>query len=313
MGRSYSINGYINAVKQRSAKTLLLEGPTDRGALRRIMTECHLCSTHTVVDEAGLFENGDLNGYGEKQKILRTISRVHDILDKHPELGHKFATLIDREWDGLRLEPFELVNEWSAPEQSSNNFITTGHSIENYYFTQEYVVDYLKHAHSEYLTTTFRDTIQTYFPKAIALAVAVSFAMNDAKVFSRSKQMFGIGHIDVDRETIRLSSEFSDAALKRGIDEPELLRLRINDSLNEGWTVLASKPHAKWLPHGHIGSDVIWACIGAIALYLGVHRAACDSIAHGNQEERRRHWHSWLACTCSDAQPLPATIEWMKR
>jgi hypothetical protein len=291
MGRSYSINGYVNAILQRSSSTLLVEGSTDKGAMYRIVAE-KAPDSHIVVDEATLIEE---YGTGAKEKIVRVRNRVQALAVRFPALKEKLVTLIDREWDGLPSSAEQLVDQWFPPTQEEMNFTTVGHSIENYYFCLDYVVEYLRYAYAEHYTSALRDELFRTFPAIIALAGATSFEASSAAIISRFDGLFRIEHIEYRDECFFISNSFCIAAGRRGIANADRFVDEVNRSIDQVWSKLGQAAHAKWLPHGHVGTDIVWSCVGDVSKRFGLPSAVCERIANGDKKERLRHCHDWLS------------------
>ncbi|HEX6705677.1 MAG TPA: hypothetical protein VF169_13015 [Albitalea sp.] len=313
MGKSYSVNGYLNAVLRRSSPTLLVEGPTDKGAMHRILAEEPSTERVVSIDHVALIEDTSLCGLGAKERVLLLKSNVVELTDTHPRLQTTFACLVDREWDGLELDPESLETKWSLPQQGNTHFVTIGHSIENYHFDRECVLQYLKFAFSEHYTQALEERLNNMFLGVIALAGALSMVAQTDACIGRMSGLICVQHIESRANSLYLASSFVDAAHGRGVPDPEALRRRINDAVDQYWSDLASSPHAHWLLHGHVGSDVVWASVGHIAREAGMPHEAAQQVARGFVAERRRHWLHWLATGPADRrQPLEAAPKWLR-
>lgn len=308
MSSGYSINGYLNAVLRRSAQTLLVEGVSDQGAIARFLAESPPEPEKSPsVDTAELISDQSLGGLGAKQKILVIREHAANLAVNHPGLATRLATLIDREWDGVSMDPDDLANKWTPPRQDENNFITVGHSIENYHVNLDYVISYLRFAHAPHYTIALETGIAECFAGAVALGGSVSFAARECGCITRMCDLIHVDHIQRSGANFSLGGNFVEAARARNIADPEALLHRINDSTAVLWSELVKLPHAHWLLHGHVGVEVMWACIARVAKAVGVPQAECEQIAGGKQQERRRHWYTWLAAQ-PDGYAMPITI-----
>ena len=313
MGKAYSLNGYLNAVLRRSARTLLVEGPTDKLAIHRVLAEQPDLSQGYAVDHAALIDDKELASLGAKAKILIVRKTADTLAEKHPSLSSMLGCLVDREWDGLSLDAGELNSGWTAPIQLHNHFVTLGHSIENYHFDKDCILRYLKFAFAEHFTNSVQVKVTDNFRSAIALAGAVSFEVQANSCITRLGGLVLPEHIESRNAGLYLASSFVDAACTRQIADPDLLLKRVNDSVDSQWRMLAAAPHAHWLLHGHIGSDVLWACIGYLTLQTGVPFEIAEQIARGGQHERRRCWLDWLATGAAERRiPLDHAVAWLQ-
>ncbi|CAN7535662.1 hypothetical protein [Variovorax paradoxus] len=314
MGRSYSLNGYLNAVLRRSSTTFLVEGPTDKGAMHRLLAECPQDPVQPfVIDHSALLEDEALKGLGAKVKVLRVRAKAEELIEKNPSLPGRFGCLVDREWDGITLDLPGLEENWTPPVQAENHFVTIGHSIENYHFHCECVLGYLKYSFSEFYSKALEEKIAASFDAMIALAGAVSFAAQDGACLSKFSGLICIEQIELRGADFYLSHSFISSAEKRSINQPELFVQRVNESVETHWKTLASKSHARWLLHGHIGSEVIWSCVAMICQTEGMPNDSALQVSKGFQSERRRHWLQWLAKESLEYRiPLDSATSWLQ-
>ena len=173
MGRTYSVNGYINATLRRSSKTLLVEGITDKIALHRLALERFPTSDTTItIDHAGMLDDPLVSGMGNKAKVLHIRATADALQTSTPKLQSVLASLIDREWDDLSFNGLDLDKPWSPPVQGENLFVTHGHSIENYNFDVECVSEYLKFAFPLNTSPALLGLLKDRFCSMLALAAA---------------------------------------------------------------------------------------------------------------------------------------------
>lgn len=313
MGKSYSLGGYLNAVTKRSARTLLVEGPSDKSAVHRVAAEQIPKLAHEFsVDHAALIDDTDLAGLGAKAKVLRVRVAADALLHQHPKLSN-LACLTDREWDGIVLDAAALNGGWAPPVQLANHFITIGHSIENYHFDCECVLRYLKFAFAEHVNHAVLESVTGGFRSAVALAGAVSFEVQAASCITRFGGLVNLEQVELRNARLYLGPPFVDAARARELPDPDLFMQKVNEAVDTQWTTLAAAPHARWLLHGHIGSDVLWACVGLLALRAGVPAPIAQQISRGCQNERRRFWFDWLATEGGERRvPLDNATMWLQ-
>lgn len=313
MGKSYSVNGYLNAVVRRTVATFLVEGPSDRGVICRLLSD-QTASAHRqiVVDHAALISDGEASGLGAKAKVLAVSSAAASLADRFPKLAQQLGTLVDREWDGLTLEPAKLVTEWQAPTQGHARFVTLGHSIENYNFDRDCILRYLRFGFAEYFSAALEEIITVHYDACLALAGALSFIAQSDGTLSRLGGLLEHQHIERQGTALVLAHGFDAAAAVREISQPEAFRQRVN-AATEGWQELIKTQHARWVLHGHIGAETIWACVGHLALASGLPVEIARQITRGNKNERRRFWNEWIATagTVESRAPLDQAIKWL--
>jgi hypothetical protein len=314
MGRRYSLSGYLNAVLQRSSPTLLVEGPSDKDVVHRISIELKPKPTrYVIVDHTALVEDEQLRGMGAKAKVLAIFAFAEAAQDTQPKLAKQLGYLTDREWDGVPLTPNTLIMEWEPPKQEANRFTTIGHSIENYHFDCECILRYMRFAFAEQLgATALEDQIRQAYAAAVALAGAYSFEAQSHGALSRLKDLIEPEHIEYRDSVFYLTAAFDAAAQARELPAPGVFREAVNTAVGGPWRELARATHAKWLLHGHIGADALWACVARLGHVAGLGDHITMQVARGNKAERRRYWQEWLATSRPEHRaPLDTAIQWL--
>lgn len=315
MGKAYSISGYLNAALRRSGRTILVEGPSDKHALHKIELEHFPTKAGaSTIDHPGMLEDPQLASMGNRAKVLAIQAQISTLTVSIPKISDVLATLIDREWDGLTFVSCVPTPSWSAPSQSPGNFITVGHSIENYHFDADCAIEYLKFTFPEYLTITVLATVKDYFPGILALATALSLKVRDETCISKCSGLLNPTDIILQGDRIYLDQGFGGACASRHIPCAATIVADVNAAVDEGWTSIAESEFARWLPHGHIGDEVLWCAIAKIALIGGVPVSVANDIAHGFKKERERFKAQWLSKrSASTIEPLHCAIEWLHR
>jgi hypothetical protein len=314
VGRTYSVNGYINAVLQRTSPTLLVEGVTDKSAMHRLVAERTLPAGHQFsIDHPAIFEDAALHGKGAKAKVLHVTSEVNRLTQRFAKLSSVFAHLVDREWDGLAQDPKSAVEGWTQPQQSANTFVTIGHSIENYHFHPDCFVDYLRFGFAEHFSTEVEDSVRRLFANSVALAGAVSCEARDSQCLTRLSGLIGSTHVELTPAgTFYLASNLvAPLAARCGFDGAVFVA-QVNAAVDSHWAELSRHPSSRWVLHGHVGSEVIWACVGLAAISAGVPAVVGEQIARGFQDERRRCWLTWLSRVSPELRtPLDQAVSWL--
>lgn len=314
MGRTYSLNGYLNAVLQRSTPTLLVEGITDKATMHRLVAERPQNVRRLYsIDHSGLFEDETLRGLGAREKVQRVQAEALRLSPQFGKLTKSLAYLLDREWDGLAVDPTELVEGWGPPAQLNSSFITLGHSIENYHFDVDCFTDYLKFGFFENFSAELERKVRQSFQGAIALAGALSCAARDDRCISRLSGLLSPRYIELrGDERFYLLPSLAEQIQSRCNFDALVFISNVNQAVDSHWTALSANPNSRWVLHGHLGSEALWACIGMTAIHSGVTPDIGEQIAKGFQQERRRCWLTWLSKAEANVRyPLDLAVDWL--
>lgn len=313
MGKTYSLNGYLNAALRRSGRTLLVEGPSDKQVLHKFELEKFPQKAgESVIDHAGMLDDIHLKALGNRAKVLAVRAQVTTLSTSVPKISAVLATFIDREWDGLNFIASVPHPTWSAPPQDQGHFITLGHSIENYHFDADFATEYLKYAFAEHLSAHLLTTVRSLFPAIIVLATVFSLKIRDVGCIGRCGGLMAPEFIKVRNDRVYLACEFGSVCAARQIKSAATIVDDTNSAVDAAWQALTNSDFACWLPHGHIGEEVLWCAIAQIASLCGVPPAVSTEIAHGYKKERERFSAQWLSKLSPPRQePLNMAIEWL--
>ncbi len=301
---AYSIQGYGVAVNLRSAKTILVEGPTDRKILSRLILEKQL-DTDTrsacVIDEVGLASNDTrLAGKGSKEKIEMIVSML-------PTHSSKLNFLVDREWEGIDIEnvPAEhkaLDFPWGVR--------TKGHSIENYWFQERVVAKYLKMFYGTELNVEFFFALETRFDDMIKLAAAYSFAVKRMSLITRCASAVRAQDVEWDGRRYVVIRTLNSQLATRNVTEDVVGKILLE--LDKQTLAAASGDILRWLCHGHLGEEMIWACVANLASTYGCSDHVVQSIERGAKAEKLAHHADCLATGPDEGiEPLGHLIAWI--
>jgi hypothetical protein len=311
------VNGYINAVLQRTSSTLLVEGTTDKEAMHHLVAERTPASNRQCnIDHSGIFDDISLSGQGAKAKVLKVTAEIQRLIPQFKKLSSTFAYLIDREWDGLPSDPGTAVERWTQPQQSPSAFVTMGHSIENYHFQPDCFLDYLRYAFAEHYSGEVEESVRRHFPSAVALAGAFTCEARDSSCIARLSGLISSVHIELSELSgngrfYLAHNAISPMSIRLGGDASSLVA-DVNAAVDSHWSELSTNTNARWVLHGHIGSEVLWACIGLASTMAGVPANIGEQIAKGFQAERRRCCFSWLSrVPPCDKEPLDQAVDWL--
>ncbi len=315
MGQKYSVKGYLNATLRRSNKTLLVEGITDKQILHRLALERHPTTVENItIDYADMLDDPAISGLGKKQVIAQVQLAAHGIKEKIPKIEDVLATLIDREWDDIEFRSPLLRMKWQQPAQGLNRFVTLGHSIENYHFNVDCAIDYLKYAFPEPISNSSKvlSALRERFPAIIVFAIILSLVMREDECLVKSDALIDTSHLAYKNNRYYLAQPFAEACANRRIINAETVANRVNDAIDAAWDALCLEPTIHWLPHGHLGNDVIWACVGHMAAEFGVSPQIAHEIAHGRKKDRNQFFADWLSKLPRESKaPLDSALDWL--
>jgi hypothetical protein len=302
----YTVEGYLNAVLRRSSSTLLVEGKTDKLAIIRIISELKAGNFDgVVIDTVEIIKDGELEGLGSRVKLEKIKNKV--ALKSH--LNFPLVTLVDREWNGLLDDQGSLVHAWVSPPQTENDFQTVGHSIENYYFVEECILQYLTFAFAEQTTALRQEIIRNQFQSILALAASFSEAALKANIISRCGSIMNPSHLRVEDGNWALDGSIIVELERREIDDAQGFIEAVNFGANGIWSNTSRSDFCRWFLHGHLGENVLWSAIGKIFQNDGLPEADANKISNGYMLERSRFWHDWLSKTTpANRAPLDDAI-----
>lgn len=291
----YSLGGYVIALQARSGGTVLVEGKDDKSLLERLKVSETGARQGLVIDSADIFRDAALAGLGNKQKIDSFIQFLHT----SPDASRKLRVLVDREWEGLMDATQEITN-WSAPPGHPIRYVSMGHSVENYSFAINCIIDYLKHFGGDVARADNVELIFRWFPSVLSFAVAVSETCFRRGVITRFGGIVQLQHLQFVAPSWSFSGSFVQALASRDINDPLDFVDEVNRRFVEKWLQKSGEREIALLSHGHIGEMLVWACCGKLLEHNGVNSATCAELAYGRKDERRRFWHNWLANLPSD-------------
>lgn len=299
-----SMRSYALAVKLRSSKTILVEGPSDKAVIKRLVLayqENNKSNSNYVVDEASLVNDDEhLAGKGNKEKILA----LAPLLSNTPQ---KINWLVDREWEGLNINSENV--DILPPFGENWGFFTRGHSIENYWFSSRVVSDYLRMFYGASLPIEYFQALEIRFNAILRIANAYSFATKRLGLIKRCIGLMSGKFIVWDGENYLVNSSLNAAAKQRGVDfdfELEISTEFQNPGLHE-----LPRSSLRWLCHGHLGEEMIWCCAANLAQEFSVGQQMIEAIERGFRNEKQAHHADMLAKQpLEKLEPLDSLIRW---
>lgn len=305
---TYSPNGYVAAVSIRTSRTLLVEGPTDKSAVARLIIELRnrrlLNTDNVVVDTAADIPN--LPG-GNRQRVE----------SMHATVGgsSRFAALVDREFRDFGLTP----PADHAPHHKvvpHNLFWTRGHSIENYFNTLEIVTATLEQHHPEHLPVNYARHLAAAFPGIIRSCATISLAANGISKLDRVREVKVLDHWTVDSAGILSVDLIALQAIlaSRGVDAAECVTF-VN--LWHYYTPLLAAADlglSQWICHGHLAESHLWCAVAALLKHFGMPNSVATQVAWGTRDAQfRTSTERWCqSCAAGNGEYPQALVQWLR-
>jgi hypothetical protein len=313
--QGYSIGGYLRAVLLRTPRTILVEGVTDQTLLvrlKRVRSAEAGTELHGQVDVAGLLSDPRLEGLGMRETIRVVRQEVASSGPvKAAMIDRKFGTLIDREWDGVQVD-MQLQLPWSAPVQGGSHFTTVGHSVENYFFRLEAISAYLRQIFSDHLDQNFFNDLDARFHTILGFAAIYSLAIRHIQAISRSGTVITRDHLVWENGRYLVTNDLEIALNARGLQLPVEFSGFINFNIDTYLAQHHGQEPARWLCHGHLGEDAIWACIANLARVHNVNNEISNVIERGFKDVRFKLAVDYLARESIELSgPLGSAVEWL--
>ncbi|MDR8090727.1 hypothetical protein KPB05_25070 [Burkholderia gladioli] len=303
---NYSIEGYGVALALRSTKTILVEGPSDKRVLSRLILQHDIRNnrcTRFLIDEVALISNDQtLACKGNKEKVEIIASTLES-------LSSKFNWLVDREWDGVDLEANSI--EFYPPPARPWGRHTKGHSIENYWFRDKFLLNYLRIFFGDTLKVEFFSTLSERFDSIIRIAAAYSFASKKLGTLSRSIGLLKAAHIEWTEGRYIACQSLNSALRTRGCNQD--VATEVNNELSRNTIQSSSTAVLQWLCHGHLGEEMIRACAAQLAFEFNYSNEIVEAIERGARTEKMAHDADCLAeLDIEQVEPLGDLISWLE-
>jgi hypothetical protein len=312
--QGYSIAGYLNAVMRRTQKTILVEGNSDKSVLQRLKGE--RCATKSeelpgVIDIASLLTDEKIKGLGMKEIVKTVLTELSASASMSAKAAEKFGTLTDREWDGLTLD-LELQNPWFPPQQGCPNFVTVGHSVENYFFRLPPVLAFLRQFFSDDLDQDFFNLLSDRFHAIVGFAVSYSLVMKHIGALTRADRLISTTAIEWVDSLYIAKPALNSCLTARNFHAQVNVYLLVNHGARAYADRFPTTEPGHWLCHGHLGEQAIWACVASLARECGVGNDTATQIERGLNDVRFKHFVDYL---CRDNAhphaPLDSAVEWL--
>ncbi|WP_122745527.1 DUF4435 domain-containing protein [Pseudomonas viridiflava] len=294
-----SVATYCLVVRLRTKKTILVEGVSDKKLLSHFILKRNYVdnvSADYCIDDASLINDAGLTGVGARD----VVKNVYENLN-----SENFRCLVDREWDGLNAESFE----YEPIHYPDHVFVTRGHSIENYWFTPESLIEFMIHTHSAIVREGFLRRVHSHYISILQFSAAYSLACRDLSIIARATDMLSSEDIVLNDETFTASACLDDKISARGR----------SCNLHEATNMLLSvtrqfeRDKLQWVCHGHLGEQAIRACIGSLARSEGYDSASVESIEYGFKVEKFKLDSDHVAQLPEElTTPLNVVLGWVR-
>ena len=281
---SYSSGGYLIALQQRSARTLLVEGKDDKAIIARVQQEivadAHAPNVNFVIDTCDIAK---CSGSGMRDAV----EAIHASAVAQ---GIPLAALVDREF-----REFELTDNSTRDildchhVLSSNMYWTRGHSIENYFLDVRFIVSFLKFQFPENLPGSLITAVTDHFDSVIVEAAVASLSARDAGLLSKTSGVCRPSHWRRDNFKPKLSDDAIAERFAVRAATPEqvaefLTKMKFYRSSLHGLPRLC-----QWLSHGHFGRELTWTAVASLAEENGFSTTDVDAIGTGFKDPKLRH------------------------
>ena len=124
--------------------------------------------------------------------------------------------------------------------------------------------------------------------------------------------MIDLLHLNFRNGRYYLDASFSSSCTSRNVSSAATIVNDVNHAIDTAWSNLHGQTYAQWLPHGHIGEDIVWAGVAHISKSMGVDSKVATQIARGHKQAREIFINDWLCRSPSKLQaPLDSAIDWL--
>jgi hypothetical protein len=300
---AYDLKSYALALKLRSKKTILVEGPSDKKVLSRMLLEREQVqkkARNCVIDDVALLSREP------KLSKLGNRARVEAVVQTLEAQCPNLNWLMDREWEGLDSAGARYTE---SGEGNDRGFRTRGHSIENYWFENQPLSGYIKQLHGHDLSADFFGVLDLRFPQMLLTAAAVSLVAGAENIISSMNSLVSRHHFSWDGSNYHPAPQLNIDAKLRHIEVDIVAKIierqQIINSNSD------SHDELRWICHGHIGEQVLRACAAHLAAESGAEEGVCAQIERGHHAIKLLHDADWLArAPVTQISPLDKLLDW---
>jgi Protein of unknown function (DUF4435) len=168
MDLKYDISNYISSVKMSSKKRILVEGRDDKSHISNLL-EVLLVGHKIKIDTAENIK-GDCSITAKNNRAK--IERIH-ALTKTSKNHNNLFYLCDREFIKFNIGE-QITDLMTKHERDGNMNWTIGHSLENYFITDDLVCNAYRFLCSSEYKTKAVDLYKKIFPSALRVIAAIT-------------------------------------------------------------------------------------------------------------------------------------------
>ncbi|CAN5358472.1 hypothetical protein BH24GEM3_BH24GEM3_11620 [soil metagenome] len=282
---SYSLEGYLAALKIRGGKSLLLEGPTDMKIVARVLAEIDsepgLYCRDVAVDPIDLIAD---------EKIPRGHrNAVEFVYHYASNESLPLAALVDREFREFEVEQ-QPADHLRSHRSEGRLFWTRGHSIENYLFDARYIDAYLRMKIPEFVSNECLRSVRAELASILRIGAAASLAALKCQIIERCSGACR----DNFWKSIPTGLSFDLDAyvgilLDRGVPDTTANDYRMRFAEYEKQLAVDSDEELnRWIVHGHLGWDFLWSGVAGILRAYGVARDVVNTVCRGFVDDKLR-------------------------
>jgi hypothetical protein len=276
---TYSLAAYELAVRfVRTKKTILVEGPTDKLVIARMMLERGTATGREfpcLVDESELINDPELGGMGAKQKV----EHIADVMGAASNA--RFNWIVDREWEGMDIDK---PHEFAALNNPPSGMRTKGHSIENYWLRHDALSKYLRFFFGDILPVRFFNALEVRFDTMLRLAAAYSFCAKHCNIIKRCGGAASVEDVEWTGDKYAMLPPFTARMATRGVTLD--IAAEVNTQLQKESLRAAPRDVLQWMCHGHLGEEMIRSCAAHLAAEHGLPAQQIEQIERGRRAEK---------------------------
>jgi hypothetical protein len=244
-----------------------------------------------TVDTQELIDDPALFGLGAKARVDHFLST----LPNGSPIREKVVGFVDREWEEMVDIHTHDPLPWCSPTQTDIRLKTSGHSIENYGFSVDFVEKYLRHFGKSVATEEVVNAVRLAVPESLRAGAAFSEVARRRQLISRCTDILDLSDVSWSNGRLIISSAVDQKLVNRGALNAVGFISDFNQRYTDRWSTAPFSTEADLHAHGHIGEMVLWMAVAKIVVNSGFSEAVAQELATGRRDERRRVWHVWLA------------------
>jgi hypothetical protein len=257
MSLTWSLEEYLDVVRMEKPRHLLVEGPSDKDLFVKLLRDHwnQPSNKEIIIDSAESLHGYGFEGTGENREKVEWVCSA---ISGRP-YAQRLVGFTDREFRDFGLDP-NIVDELQRHKVMDRLVWSRGHSIENYFFEPDILVDALWQMEITHPDIAELDRLRDSIPSLLRQGCAIGLAGWDCKRLQKVRttiepSVFRENHLDVRICTDRWSELLTHRSWNP--DQVEFIVERF--SFWESRLELAEDSVVRWLCDGHIGLQIVWA------------------------------------------------------